>query len=69
MFSIIQHKVIKPADFSDLDEQLADRLGRFEQRYNLTARPFDWRFTSEDLAAMLERLEVAPSHTAAPLAT
>ena len=68
MFSIIQRKVVKPADFADLDE-LADRLRRFEERYNLTARPFDWRFTSEDLAAMLERLEVAPSHTAAPLAT
>ena len=38
VFSIIQRKVIKPADFADLDA-LADRLCRFEDRYNETARP------------------------------
>jgi hypothetical protein len=56
VFSVIQRKVIKPADFADL-AALADRLERFEDRYNRTARPFDWRFTSRDLAAMLERLD------------
>jgi transposase len=56
VFSIIQRKVIKPADFADLAE-LADRLERFEDRYNATARPFDWRFTQADLAVMLERLD------------
>ncbi len=56
VFSVIQRKVIKPADFSDL-AALADRLCRFAERYNATARPFDWRFTSRDLAAMLERLD------------
>ena len=55
VFSVIQRKVIKPADFADL-AALADRLCRFEGRYNETARPFDWRFTSSDLASMLERL-------------
>ena len=48
--------MVKPADFADLTA-LADRLCRFEERYNTTARPFDWRFTSRDLAAMLERLD------------
>ena len=56
VFSVIQRKVIKPADFADL-AALGDRLERFEQRYNTTARPFDWRFTSSDLAAMLERVD------------
>jgi transposase len=56
VFSVIQRKVVKPADFADL-AALADRLCRFEDRYNETARPFDWRFTSSDLAAMLERLD------------
>ena len=56
VFSIIQRKVIKPADFADL-EALADRLRRFETRYNETAKPFDWRFTTNDLAAMLERVD------------
>jgi transposase len=56
VFSVIQRKVIRPADFADLTA-LADRLERFEERYNATARPFDWRFTSNDLAAMLERID------------
>jgi len=56
VFSVIQRKVIKPADFADLGV-LADRLERFEDHYNRTARPFDWRFTSRDLAAMLDRLD------------
>ena len=56
VFSIIQRKVIKPADFADL-AALADRLCRFEDRYNETAAPFDWRFTTDDLTAMLERID------------
>ncbi len=58
VFSIIQRKVIKPADFADLDA-LADRLRRFQDRYNESATPFDWRFTTTDLTAMLERVDVA----------
>ena len=45
---------------------LADRLERFEDRYNQTARPFDWRFTRNDLAAMMQRLD---AHRAEPDAT
>ena len=56
VFSIIQRRVVKPADFADLSV-LADRLQRFENRYNQTAQPFDWRFTRDDLTAMLERLD------------
>lgn len=56
VFSIIQRKVIKPADFADL-AALRDRLCRFTDRYNQTAAPFDWRFTTGDLAAMLERVD------------
>ena len=55
VFSIIQRKVIKPADFANL-AALGDRLHRFEDRYNQTAAPFDWRFTTSDLAAMLDRI-------------
>jgi hypothetical protein len=56
VFSIIQRKVVKPADFADL-AALADRLCRFQDRYNQTARPFDWRFTRADLTDMLQRLD------------
>ncbi|HXH57737.1 transposase [Iamia sp.] len=58
VFSIIQRKVIKPADFADLNA-LADRLLRFQDRYNESATPFDWRFTTADLTAMLERVGAA----------
>ena len=67
VFSVIQRKVIKPADFADL-AALADRLERFEERYNATARPFDWRFTSSDLTAMIERLDAHRPRHDAPLA-
>jgi len=67
VFSVIQRKVIKPADFADL-AALQDRLERFEERYNATARPFDWRFTRNDLTAMLERLDAHPPRDEAPLA-
>ena len=64
VFSIIQRKVIKPADFADLGA-LADRLVRFTDRYNHTATPFDWRFTTTDLAAMLQRMDAAVTTLAA----
>jgi transposase len=67
VFSVIQRKVVRPADFADL-AALADRLERFEDRYNQTARPFDWRFTRTDLTAMLDRLEVHRPHDEVPAA-
>jgi transposase len=67
VFSVIQRKVIKPADFADL-AALQDRLERFEERYNATARPFDWRFTSSDLTAMLERVDAHRPRPDVPLA-
>lgn len=54
-FSIVQCKVIKPANFADLDA-LEQRLLGFEARYNATAKPFTWRYTKADLNAHLERL-------------
>jgi hypothetical protein len=56
VFSVIQRKVIKPADFAHLAE-LGDHLERFTDRYNATATPFQWRFTSADLAKLLERVD------------
>jgi transposase len=54
-FSIVQRKVIKPGDFTDLDE-LAERLLAFQDRYNATAEPFDWHYTRKSLDRLLERL-------------
>jgi transposase len=62
-FSIVQRKVVKPQDFNDLDG-LAKRLLAFQDRYNATAVPFDWRFTRKSLDRLLERLAVHEQHAA-----
>jgi hypothetical protein len=54
-FSVVQRKVVSPNDFTDLD-QIRDRLVAFETRYNAVAKPFSWRFTRNDLTALLDRL-------------
>nr|WP_206025752.1 IS630 family transposase [Rhodococcus sp. 14C212] len=54
-FSVLHRKAIAPVDFADLDA-LATRILAFEDRYNTTARPFDWRYTRADLNDYLARL-------------
>lgn len=58
-FSIVQRKVIKPQDFPDLNT-LQDRLLTFQNRYNTTATPFNWRFGRTALHTLLQRIE--PHH-------
>jgi hypothetical protein len=36
---------------------IEQRLTRFEDRYNGAARPFKWKFTTTDLADLLDRLD------------
>ncbi|MEU9123565.1 IS630 family transposase [Streptomyces sp. NPDC048506] len=55
-FSIVQRKIVSPNDFTDL-AQVRDRLRAFEDRYNTTAQPFQWRFTTSDLDDLLARLD------------
>ena len=55
-FSIVQRKALSPNDFTDLDT-VTDRLCAFETRYNQTARPFKWKFTTTDLDELLTRLD------------
>jgi transposase len=55
-FSVIQRKVVAPNDFTNLD-QIRDRLAAFEHRYNATAQPFQWKFTTTDLDDLLARIE------------
>ena len=52
-FSVVQRKVLTPNDFTDLD-QIRDRLAAFEGRYNIIARPFDWKFTRADLSLLFK---------------
>jgi hypothetical protein len=54
-FSILQRKVLEPSDFEDVAE-VARTLNAFERRWNEIAEPFEWGFTRDDLAALIERL-------------
>jgi transposase len=56
VFSVVQRKVVSPNDFTELD-QVEQRLAAFEQRYNATAKPFTWKFTTADLDDLLARIE------------
>jgi transposase len=62
-FSVVQRKVVSPNDFTDLAE-VEQRLADFESRYNTTARPFQWKFTRQDLHALLARIAEHERHEA-----
>jgi hypothetical protein len=55
-YSIVQRKVVTPNDFTDVTE-VENRLAAFEQRFNATATPFNWKFTADDLDALLARID------------
>lgn len=55
-FSIIQRKVLTPNDFTE-PADVENRLLAFQDLYQQTATPFEWKFTKTDLHALLERLD------------
>jgi len=55
-FSVLQRKVLTPNDFASLSA-LQQRILDFQHHYQKIARPFDWRFTRKDLAALLRKLD------------
>ena len=55
-FSIVQRKVLTPNDFASTTE-LADRLRHFESHFAKISKPFEWTFTRDDLANLLQRLD------------
>src|SRR5271166_3611268 len=54
-FSVIQKKVVSPNDFASL-EHLSETLLAFTERYNRTAKPFNWKYTAADLTDLLRRI-------------
>jgi transposase len=54
-FSIVQRKVLNPNDFSN-PAALKSNLMRFQQRYEKSAKPFEWTFTRRDLHDLLAKL-------------
>ena len=55
-FSVVQRKVLTPNDFSSLTE-LINRLLYFQKYYEGMAKPFQWKFTREDLDNLLNKLQ------------
>jgi DDE superfamily endonuclease len=55
-FSIVQRKLLTPNDFASLAD-LEQQLLRFQHRYEQSARPFEWTFTRNDLAGLLQRID------------
>ena len=64
-FPTVQCKVVKPQDFKELDA-LEERLLGFQDRYNRTAIPFNWRFGRKSLHEFLERLAAHENSTTEP---
>ena len=51
-FSIVQRKVLTLIDFADLNT-LAEHLLNFQYYWESTGRPFEWKFTRQDLTHLL----------------
>ena len=64
-FSIIQRKVLTPNDFATLDA-IRVRLALYEELSNRSPKPFQWKFTRQDLLNWLKR--ALPHFTAVPAA-
>src|SRR5207247_4607285 len=54
-FSILQRKVLTPNDFPNLDT-LAERLLDFQSYWEAAAKPFEWKFSRQDLNELLAKL-------------
>jgi len=66
-FSVVQRKVVSPNDFHTLDE-VESRLLDFQQYYEQIATPFEWKFTKDDLNALLKRIADHENTTLTPAA-
>ena len=55
-FSVLQRKVLTPNDFESLEE-LANMILSFQREYEKVSKPFEWKFTRDDLKEFLSRFE------------
>jgi hypothetical protein len=51
----VQRKVLTPNDFPNLDT-LAERLLNFQHYWESAAKPFEWKFSRQDLSQLLNKL-------------
>ena len=61
-FSVVQRKVLTPNDFNNLGT-LAERLLDFQYYWESTAKPFEWKFTRQDLNELLAKLDQPTGRT------
>jgi hypothetical protein len=52
-FSILQRKALTPRDFNSRQE-MADRILAFQDRFSAQAKPFNWRFSADDLRQRMQ---------------
>lgn len=55
-FAVVQRKALTPNDFDSL-AAVEDRLLRFQEHYERAAKPFQWKFTRQDLVRLLTRID------------
>jgi hypothetical protein len=55
-FSIVERKALTPNDFESFAD-VEDRLLAFQRYYESIGVPFDWRFTRDDLTALMQKLD------------
>lgn len=61
-FSIVQRKVLTPNYYSSVEE-LKETIMNFQYRYEKIGKPFEWKYTKNDLAELMKKL----NRYAAPL--
>jgi len=54
-FSILQRKALTPRDFNSAPA-MADRILAFQDRFSAQAKPFNWRFSADDLKQRMHLL-------------
>lgn len=53
-FSVLQRKLLTPNDFASIEE-LETRIFAFQKTYEKIAKPFQWKFTRNDLSKILNK--------------
>jgi hypothetical protein len=66
-FSILQRKALTPNDFASL-AALEERILGFQRYYESIAKPFEWKFTKQDLRRLLANIHAQPDKVLEPAA-
>jgi hypothetical protein len=54
------HRVLTPNDFPNV-AAVAERLLKFQSYYESIAKPFEWKFTRQDLMQLLSKMDSLPA--------